>query len=233
MPRIGAALAVVATLVASIAVNTYRYPVVREMMAAVPPFQLALRAREAPQPDRPATPASDSTNRQEPAPAPSVAARAAPRPFDLVDPPGLPPLPRLPAKVPSLASGLATPGTGEDPAPAQAAEVERPLDPDQRVAGANGQAPPALAPLEAIPGQEAATVASVPRASSHPATPAEAARPRIVQVRARPPEVGLEPDPTDRIERLPPVDQVWPAERAGAPLRGGGRLPIYPTTGIE
>lgn len=235
MPRIGAALAVVATLGACIAVNTWRYPVVREMVAAVPPLEIALRPREAPTP--PPAPEKATPPRE-----PQVA-RASPgacpeaRPFDLAAPPAL--APRLPslatgAETPALEAGARPDERGATDFGAPRARAESPVPARRAVTLGQLQAGLPLAPLADSHWGSGVPAAGRTPGADGPAPPEQPAPPRIVQVRARPAGFDVQPETADKVEPLPPVDQVWPADRGPvAPPQAGERFPMYPTTGIE
>ncbi len=262
MPRIAAAMAVVVTLTACIAVNSYRYPVVREMVAAVPPLEVAVTPREsAGESEGPADEAVAGARLAPEVLASHPTGARATRPFELASPPRLasrlpspgPVAPHIePATSPALAEA---PGVfasryaaGEGEADISAEAIEKPgvsayamlpsstpeegAAPDDAAREDNRPEPadpaPQVAVSESVDLTELAERASLaPLEGGWREARPEPLRPRIVQVRARPAEPPRA-DLPEGMERLPVVVE---AGLVPPPL-SGGRMPIYPTTGL-
>lgn len=262
MPRIATAFWVVAAISVSIGVNTYRYPVVREMAAATP--RLRLPAVPTPKPDA--------------SPAPSAAAdpsRSAPeRTHETAQARPTLPLPESGlvsqstvrceggicwmtpeehvSNVPRTTRSSATP-------PAEPPPELPPKMPDAGLAfGGDSPASPGVAASDTavLPAGEGPTdlptierqaaTAMKPDASVDPGPWRPLARltasgeERVAipaesrGARSGVPNASTLAEPDDGVKRLPPVKQDWTANfHGGQAAYPGTAPPVYPTTGAE
>lgn len=243
MPRIALALGFVATISICIGINTYRYPMVRDMVAATPQFRLP------PEPFARAGPSSESvaaadTSRSAPAsaPAPAAALSSGPKPSWRPDAPAAS-AEIEPTEIGSIRSRGQEPGGSIDavaPSPPGMGKAD-PAATSPPVAADQAQpAPPAITPSVAEPTSKYASLARSGPASGGatgerplaPLAPLEN-EPSVKLPTEQPPAwkaPTVSAAPGDQMERLPPTDQVWGSVPA-IPPPVGTRIVIYPSTG--
>lgn len=239
MPRIAAALGVVATVAICIGLNTYRYPMVRAMVAATPQLETATRRPSEPHPSPAnASTLGDATRQQvaehQPPPATPIVVQAAETPAPTsraidVDRRGRDTDAGAPLGAPAVGGPVVASPPGREEISYQVAPLA---------------VPPAAA-AEAKPIDDHSVGAQGPDGRETP--PREPAQGGLAPLHPEPPIVipgngSPSPPNADTGDRdlgngvvcLPPIDQVETV-RAGTrdvPFRGG-EIPAYPSTVAE
>ena len=233
MPRIATALWVVAAISISIGVNTYRYPVVREMVAATPPLRLPVALSPTAEPS-PASCAAADSSRSAPAGAATPSVLSASDAGPARSPETITPAPadetvgdsRLPVDRSATTGPPESRDTWSDNVSGNATEEP----------GRTGSVVPAPSDYAAS-AQQPVVIGRV-RAWPPPARPAASDDEQVtIPVQSGPPQSD-KPDasepagPGNGIQRLPPVDRVWPGKASDATPPSPTRIPVYPATGV-
>ena len=233
MPRIATALWVVAAISISIGVNTYRYPVVQEMVAATPPLRLPVALSPRAQPS-PASCAAADPSRSAPAGAATPSVLSASDAGPVRSPETITPAPAdetvSDSRLPVDRSATTGPPESRD---------TRSDDVSSNAASQPGGAGSVVEPLSkyAASAQQPVVIGQV-RAWPPLARPAASDGEQVtipVQSglpRSDKPGVSEPAGPGNGIQRLPPVDRVWPGKASDATPPSPTRIPVYPATGV-
>jgi hypothetical protein len=249
MPRIAAALGVVAAIAISIGVNVYRYPIVQEMVAAAPQLQLAADgtgpavaclspATSAPEPQSerasnpaesqpPVTPAESSSAPPAAVPPSSSGGDSAASPVAAM----LAPADRIALLQRTGAIAGPLPASGGAAPSASSSEAKPPT-----VAAAETPPQPAIAPPPTkfpLSAERVVTFGQLRTGDAMAPIGAAGVSAKAQPVSLAPPAV-VSTASAHPIERLPPVDQVFAPQQDNGQPAPGDRVPapVYPRTGI-